>query len=105
MRPGIGQRIAGQGGRHAQSGAVLAARHHFQRGKEAETQSNHAVASDVAVVVASLGCTVLAPNGAVHGASKGMLHPCLFSAPMAASLVDFLTDAKTWRLWPSNCSY
>ena len=73
--------------------------------KEAETQSNHAVASDVAVVVASLGCTVLAPNCAVHGASKGMLHPCLFSAPMAASLVDFLTDAKTWRLWLRNCSY
>ena len=33
VRPGIGQRIAGQGGRHAQSGAVLAARHHFQRGR------------------------------------------------------------------------
>ncbi len=65
--------------------------------KDAETPSNNAVASEVAVVMASLGYLVLAPDYVGYGASKGTPHPYLLSAPMAASVVDFLTAAKTWR--------
>ena len=65
--------------------------------KDAETPSNNAVATEVAVVMASLGYIVLAPDYVGYGASKGTPHPYLLSAPMAASVVDFLTAAKTWR--------
>ncbi len=65
--------------------------------RDAETPSNNAVASEVAVVMASLGYIVLAPDYVGYGVSKGTPHPYLQSAPMAASVVDFLTAAKTWR--------
>ena len=65
--------------------------------KDAEAPSNNAVASEVSVVMASLGYIVLAPDYVGFGASKGVPHPYLQSAPMAASVIDFLTAAKTWR--------
>ena len=65
--------------------------------RDAETPSNNAVASEVSVVMASLGYIVLAPDYVGYGVSRGVPHPYLQSAPMAASVNDFLTAAKTWR--------
>ena len=64
---------------------------------DAEAPSNNAVASEVAVVMASLGYIVLAPDYVGYGTSKGTPHPYLLSTPSAAAVVDFLTAAKTWR--------
>jgi fermentation-respiration switch protein FrsA (DUF1100 family) len=66
--------------------------------RDAEAPSNNAVASEVAVVLASLGYIVLAPDYVGFGASKGTAHPYLLAAPSAAATVDFLTAARTWRL-------
>ena len=65
--------------------------------RDAEAPSNNAVASEVAVVLASLGYIVLAPDYVGFGASKGTPHPYLLAAPAAAATVDFLTAARTWR--------
>jgi acetyl esterase/lipase len=65
--------------------------------RDAEAPSNHAVASEVAVVMASLGYIVVAPDYVGYATSKGVPHPYLLSAPTAASVVDFLAAAKTWR--------
>lgn len=65
--------------------------------RDAETPSNNAVAAEVSVVMASLGYIVLAPDYVGYGVSKGTPHPYLQAAPMAASVVDFLTAATTWR--------
>ena len=65
--------------------------------RDAEAPSNNAVASEVAVVLASLGYIVLAPDYVGFGASRGTRHPYLLAAPSAAATVDFLTAARTWR--------
>ena len=65
--------------------------------RDAEAPSNNAVASEVAVVLASLGYIVLAPDYVGFGASKGTPHPYLLAAPSAAATVDFLTATRTWR--------
>ena len=65
--------------------------------RDAEAPSNNAVASEVAVVLASLGYIVLAPDYVGFGASRGTPHPYLLSAPSAAATIDFLTAARTWR--------
>ena len=65
--------------------------------RDAEAPSNNAVASEVVVAMASLGYIVLASDYVGYGVSKGTPHPYLMSAPTAASVVDFLTAAKTWR--------
>jgi fermentation-respiration switch protein FrsA (DUF1100 family) len=65
--------------------------------QDAEAPSNHAVASEVAVVMASLGYIVVAPDYVGYGASLGTPHPYLLAAPSAAAVVDFLTAARTWR--------
>lgn len=65
--------------------------------RDAEAPSNNAVASEVAVVMASLGFIVVAPDYVGYGASKGTPHPYLQAKPTAAAVVDFLTAAKTWR--------
>ncbi len=64
---------------------------------DAEAPSNNAVASEVAVTLASLGFIVVAPDYVGYGVSKGAPHPYLLAAPSAASVIDFLTAAKTWR--------
>ncbi len=64
---------------------------------DADAPSNHAVASEVAVVLASLGYIVVAPDYVGYGVSKGSAHPYLLSSPSAAATVDLLTAAKTWR--------
>ena len=65
--------------------------------KDAEAPSNHAVASEPPVVMASLGYIVVAPDYVGYGASKGMEHPYLLSAPSASAVLDLLTAAKSWR--------
>ena len=64
---------------------------------DADAPSNHAVAAELAVELASLGYIVLAPDYVGFGASKGTPHPYLLAAPSAAATIDFLTAAKTWR--------
>lgn len=65
--------------------------------RDIESPSNNAVASEVSVVMASLGYIVLAPDYVGYGVSKGAPHPYLLSAPSAAVTVDLLTAAQTWR--------
>lgn len=65
--------------------------------RDAEAPSNNAVASEVSVLMASLGFIVLAPDFVGFGASKGTPHPYLLAAPSAAATVDFLTAASAWR--------
>lgn len=65
--------------------------------RDAEAPSNHAVASEVSIVMASLGYIVLAPDYVGYGVSKGVSHPYLLAKPSAAMTVDFLTAAQTWR--------
>ncbi|WP_298210603.1 alpha/beta fold hydrolase [Acidovorax sp.] len=65
--------------------------------QDAKAPSNNAVASEVAVVLASLGYIVLAPDYVGFGVSKGTPHPYLLAGPSAAATVDFLTAARTWR--------
>lgn len=63
----------------------------------AEAPSNNAVGSEVAVVMASLGYIVVAPDYVGYGVSKGVPHPYLLSGPTAAATLDMLTAARTWR--------
>lgn len=65
--------------------------------RDAQAPSNNAVASEVSVVMASLGYIVVAADYVGYGVSKGTPHPYLLSAPSAASAIDLLTAAKTWR--------
>lgn len=64
---------------------------------DAEAPSKNAVASEAAVALASLGFIVAAADSVGYGASKGTPHPYLLAAPSAASTLDFLTAARTWR--------
>lgn len=65
--------------------------------RDAEAPSNHAVASEPAVVFASLGYIVIAADYVGYGASKGAPHPYLLAAPSASAVIDLLTAATTWR--------
>lgn len=65
--------------------------------RDAEAPSNNAVASEVAVVMASLGFIVVAPDYVGYGTSKGTPHPYLLSKPTAAGVIDFLTATQSWR--------
>ena len=65
--------------------------------RDAEVPSNNAVASEVSVVLASLGFIVAAPDYVGYGVSKGTPHPYLLGAPSGAAVVDFLTATETWR--------
>ena len=72
----------------------------FQHGtmfQNAEAPSNHAVPSEISVILASLGYIVVAPDFVGYGASAGTPHPYLLAAPSAAVTVDFLTASGTWR--------
>jgi pimeloyl-ACP methyl ester carboxylesterase len=65
--------------------------------KDAQAPSNHAVASEAAVVMASVGYIVVAADYVGYGASFGAPHPYLVSAPSAAAVLDLLTAAQVWR--------
>ncbi|MDT8999120.1 prolyl oligopeptidase family serine peptidase [Paucibacter sp. APW11] len=81
------------------SGALspLLAYQHGTTAHDAEVPSNHAVADEAAVVMASAGYIVLAPDYVGYGVSKGQPHPYLLSAPSAAAVNDLLTASATWR--------
>lgn len=64
---------------------------------DAEAPGNHAIPAELAVVMASLGFVVVAPDYVGYGASRGTPHPYLLAGPSAAAVVDFLTAARTWR--------
>lgn len=64
---------------------------------DAEAPSNHAMADEAAVILASLGYIVVAPDYVGYGVSKGAPHPYLLAAPTAAATLDLLTAAQTWR--------
>jgi dienelactone hydrolase len=65
--------------------------------RDTEAPSNHAVADEPAVALASLGYIVLAADYVGYGATRGTPHPYLLAAPSAAAVVDLLTAGKTWR--------
>ena len=65
--------------------------------QDAKAPSNHAVPGEVAVVLASLGFIVVAPDYVGFGVSKGTPHPYLLSSPTAASTIDLLHAAQAWR--------
>ena len=62
-----------------------------------EAPSVHAVPGEVAVVLASLGYVVLAPDYVGFGVSRGTPHPYLLAVPTAAAVNDFITAATYWR--------
>jgi alpha-beta hydrolase superfamily lysophospholipase len=64
---------------------------------DARAPSNHAVASEVAVVLASLGYIVVAADYVGYGVSRGARHPYLLAEPSAAAVLDLLTAAQSWR--------
>ncbi len=65
--------------------------------RDEEAPSNHATADEPAVILASLGFIVVAPDYVGYGASKGAPHPYLRAAPSASAVIDLLTAARTWR--------
>ena len=62
--------------------------------KDARAPSNHAVPSELAVVLASLGYIVVAADYVGYGVSRGALHPYLLAEPSAAAVLDFLESGK-----------
>lgn len=64
---------------------------------DARAPSNHAVASEVSVALASTGYIVVAADYVGYGASRGAPHPYLLAEPSAAAVLDLLTAAQTWR--------
>lgn len=65
--------------------------------KDAEAPSHKVVATEPPVLLASQGYIVVASDYVGFGASRGVAHPYLLAAPMAAAVIDLLTAAKTWR--------
>ena len=61
-----------------------------------EAPSNHAVASEPAVILASLGYIVMAADYVGYGVSQGTPHPYLLAQPSANAVVDLITASKTW---------
>ena len=78
------------------TGPLLALQHGTTT-RDAEAPTNYVRASEMSVVLASLGYQVLAPDYVGYGSSKGIEHPYLLSAPSASVVLDMLTAAKYWR--------
>ncbi len=70
---------------------------HGTLARDAEAPSNQVLASEIPVLMASVGYIALAPDFVGYGASKGQLHPYLLAAPSASMVMDLLTAAKYWR--------
>ncbi|MFZ6648813.1 alpha/beta hydrolase family protein [Undibacterium sp. TJN25] len=64
---------------------------------DAEAPSNHATPDEPAVLFASMGYLVSATDYVGYGASRGVPHPFLLAAPIAASVTDFMTASARWR--------
>ena len=80
----------------APTGPILALQH-GTIARDAEAPTNYVRASEVSVVLASMGYQVLAPDYVGYGSSKGKEHPYLLAAPSASVVLDLLTAAKYWR--------
>lgn len=80
----------------APTGPVLALQH-GTTARDAEAPTNYVRASEVSVVLASMGYQVLAPDYVGYGSAKGTEHPYLLAAPSASVVLDMLTAAKYWR--------
>lgn len=65
--------------------------------KDAEAPSNALAPGEPPIVLASLGFHVVAADYVGYGASRGVQHPYLLSAPTAAAVNDFLTASRIWR--------
>ena len=63
--------------------------------RDALAPSNNPTATEPAVVMASMGYVVIAADYLGYGVSKGLPHPYLMAAPMAASVVDLLDAGST----------
>lgn len=59
--------------------------------------SNNQPLEEPAALMASLGYIVVAADYVGYGASRGVPHPYLMSAPTASAVVDLLTAAAQWR--------
>lgn len=81
----------------ANASSPLLSYQHGTTWRDAEAPSNHAVAAEPAIVMASTGYIVIAPDYVGYGASKGKPHPYLLAAPSAAAVLDLLSASKTWR--------
>lgn len=71
----------------------------FQHGTiyhNAEAPSNHAIANEPAIVLASLGYIAVAADYVGYGVSNGIPHPYLLAEPSADAVIDLLTASKTW---------
>lgn len=64
---------------------------------DAEAPSRALAPAEPPFALASLGFVVVAADYVGYGASRGKPHPYLLAAPTAASVVDLLTAARTWR--------
>ncbi|QTD45604.1 alpha/beta hydrolase family protein [Ottowia testudinis] len=62
-----------------------------------QAPANKVEAVEPPLVLASLGYIVVSPDYVGFGASKGVEHPYLTSAPTARSVLDMLAAAETWR--------
>ena len=65
--------------------------------KNAEAPTQAISAAEPPIALASLGYLVLAADYVGYGASRGVQHPYLLSAPSAAVVIDFLTAARLLR--------
>ena len=64
---------------------------------DAEAPTNSVLPVQPPVLLASQGAIVVASDFVGYGASKGIDHPYLLSAPAAASVIDMLTASTRWR--------
>lgn len=65
--------------------------------RDAEAPSNAARPGEPPIALAAAGFFVVAADYVGYGASRGVPHPYLLSAPSAAAVVDALVAAHHWR--------
>lgn len=66
--------------------------------RDAEAPSNAVLPAELPIQLAAAGWFVVAADYVGYGASKGVPHPYLLSAPTAAAVLDLLVAARNWRL-------
>lgn len=73
----------------------------FQHGTlfyDAQAPSNAVQPGERPIMLAAAGYFVVAADYLGYGASKGVPHPYLLSAPTAAAVLDLLVASRNWRL-------
>jgi pimeloyl-ACP methyl ester carboxylesterase len=66
--------------------------------RDAEAPSNALLPTEPPIQLAAAGYLVVAADYLGYGASKGLAHPYLLSAPTASAVLDLLVAARNWRL-------